>query len=144
MSKSQTVLEILETEVERVGTQAVQASVAKLVDAYRQGSPFAFRTEEDCLAYALVRSPAAYRALLRCLAELRVKPYSLLDLGSGPGTAAWAAVEAFGPMNPVTLVEKDSGLAALGRRLETPCTRWVVRDLLQMEPLAAHDLVVLA
>jgi ribosomal protein RSM22 (predicted rRNA methylase) len=38
-------------------------------------------------------------------------PNSLLDVGAGPGTASWAAVEAWPALDKVTLVERDSRFA---------------------------------
>src|ERR1700730_4280241 len=64
------------------------------------GGSGAIRTEADALAYALARMPATYAAVTASLNPLRVArpdfaPQNLLDVGAGPGTAAWAAVQAF-------------------------------------------------
>jgi ribosomal protein RSM22 (predicted rRNA methylase) len=123
--------------------RALVESAEKLSQTYRESGTFKFRTEEDCLAYAATRLPATYSALASALSRLQVKPQSLLDLGSGPGTSAWACAELFGALDPVTLVERDSGLAALGRRLNTPCSQWVVRDLREIRDLPPHDLVIM-
>ena len=47
-------------------------------------------------AYSVMRMPACYAVAFRVLRELRLarpnlSPSSLLDFGSGPGTAIWAA-----------------------------------------------------
>src|SRR6476659_257617 len=68
---------------------------------YRDGGGSgAIRSETDALAYALARMPATYAAVtasLNALCEIRpdLAPTSLLDVGAGPGTATWAAGEAF-------------------------------------------------
>jgi ribosomal protein RSM22 (predicted rRNA methylase) len=133
----------LADEVDRVGTRTVTAAAATMSEAYRNGRPFVFRTEEECLAYAIARMPATFAALGQALARLTPKPHSLLDIGSGPGTASWACAHLFGELASTVLVERDSGLAALGRRLGAPCTQWIVRDLRQVNELPAKDLVVL-
>ena len=74
------------------------ASISK---TYRDGGGSgAIRSETDALAYALARMPATYAAVtasLNALVEIRpdFAPTSLLDVGAGPGTATWAAAEAF-------------------------------------------------
>ncbi|HTE96472.1 MAG TPA: small ribosomal subunit Rsm22 family protein, partial [Bradyrhizobium sp.] len=40
-------------------------------------------------------------------------PASLLDIGAGPGTAAWAAAEAFSSLKSFTLLDANSALRAL-------------------------------
>jgi ribosomal protein RSM22 (predicted rRNA methylase) len=127
-----------------VGIRAVNDAAAKMSEAYRNGGFFAFRTEEDCIAYALVRMPATFAAVAQALRDLKSKPLSLLDIGAGPGTASWACAHLYGELAPTVLVERDSGLAALGRKLETPCTQWIVRDLDEVVQLPVQDLVVLS
>ena len=67
----------------------------------------ALRTQ-DALGYAALVLPAAYAQLYGALAATThllppdFHPTTLLDLGSGPGTALWAAVEHFPPSPPST------------------------------------------
>src|SRR5271154_4822978 len=74
---------------------------AAISQTYRGGgNSTAIRTEADALAYALARMPATYAAVtasLNALGEIRpdFAPISLLDVGAGPGTASWAAAEAW-------------------------------------------------
>ena len=74
---------------------------AAISKTYRDGgNSAAIRSETDALAYALARMPATYAAdiaSLNALCEIRpdFAPTSLLDVGAGPGTASWAAAEAF-------------------------------------------------
>ena len=51
-------------------------------------------------------------------------PRSLLDVGAGPGVAAWAAVEAWPTLTELTLVEVESEMLAAGQEL-LPGARWV-------------------
>src|SRR5688572_19795566 len=77
------------------------ARAAEAVSAQYRGerrtSRQAVRSDTDVLAYLVYRMPATYtviEAALLATAELRPgwQPRTVLDLGSGPGTAMWAAV----------------------------------------------------
>ena len=87
---------------------------------YRDGGGSgAIRSEADALAYALARMPATYAAVtasLNALVEIRpdFAPKDLLDVGAGPGTATWAAAEAFPSLQ---------GFHA-ARRQRRACARW--------------------
>jgi ribosomal protein RSM22 (predicted rRNA methylase) len=86
---------------------------------YRDGgNSGAIRSETDALAYALARMPATYAAVTASLNALRetvpqFAPASLLDVGAGPGTASWAAAEAFSSLNNFTLLDSNVALRAL-------------------------------
>src|SRR5258706_14579843 len=88
---------------------AVRASL--ISQTYRDGGgSSAIRAEADALAYALARMPATYAAVSASLNPLReispdFAPSSLLDIGAGPGTATWAAPEAFPPLRDFALPE---------------------------------------
>lgn len=76
---------------------------------------------DDAIAYALSRMPATYAAVSAVLDELRARapdflPATLLDAGAGPGTAGWAAVEAFAGIDP-TLMDHNRAFLALARTL---------------------------
>ena len=96
------------------------ASISK---TYRDGGGSgAIRTETDALAYALARMPATYAAViasLNALAEIRpdFAPTSLLDVGAGPGTATWAAAEAFSSLQDFTLLDANDALRTLALEL---------------------------
>ena len=79
---------------------------------YRAGanSKSALLDQTSLLAYLLTRMPATYAATNAALAAITERladfsPTSLLDLGAGPGTAAWAAAEHFLQLQTFTLVE---------------------------------------
>lgn len=92
-------------------------------DAYRSGGtskPIANRN--DALAYALARMPATYAAVSACLEALRearpeFQPLSLIDAGSGPGTAAWAAATAFRSLSDMLLLDANAALMDMARTL---------------------------
>jgi ribosomal protein RSM22 (predicted rRNA methylase) len=106
------------------------ASISK---TYRDGGGSgAIRSEADALAYALARMPATYAAVtasLNALCAIRpgFEPASLLDVGAGPGTATWAAAEAFPSLQNFTLLDANSALRALALDLGNGSAR--LRDM---------------
>jgi ribosomal protein RSM22 (predicted rRNA methylase) len=92
------------------------ASISK---TYRGGgNSGTIRSETDALAYALARMPATYAAVtasLNALVEIRpdFAPNSLLDVGAGPGTATWAAAEAFPSLQRFALLDSNDALRTL-------------------------------
>ena len=90
---------------------------------YRDGGGSGgIRTGDDALAYALARMPATYAAVaasLNALTEVNpdFAPKSLLDIGAGPGTATWAASEAFPSLNTFTLLDANTALRDLAAEL---------------------------
>jgi ribosomal protein RSM22 (predicted rRNA methylase) len=76
----------------------------------------------DALAYALARMPATFAAVSACLAALRearpaFHPTSMIDAGAGPGTATWAAVDAFASLSELALLDANPALTDLARTL---------------------------
>src|SRR3979490_1010587 len=96
---------------------------ALISQTYRDGGGSgAITSEADALAYALARMPATYAALTASLNALReinpgFAPESLLDVGAGPGTATWAAAEAFSSLQSFALLDANSALRALALEL---------------------------
>lgn len=90
---------------------------------YRDGGGSGgIRTGTDALAYALARMPATYAAVaagLNALTEINpgFAPSSLLDIGAGPGTATWAASEAFASLDMFTLLDANTALRDLATEL---------------------------
>ncbi len=86
---------------------------------YRSGGGSGrIRTSEDALAYALARMPATYAAIaasLNALMEVNpdFAPGGVLDIGAGPGTATWAAAEAFASLGNFTLLDANTALRDL-------------------------------
>jgi ribosomal protein RSM22 (predicted rRNA methylase) len=106
---------------------AVRAAV--ISKTYRDGGGSGtIRTEADALAYALARMPATYAAVAACLNALldvrpEFAPQSLLDIGAGPGTASFAASEAFPSLQNFALLDRNSALRALAAELARETTR---------------------
>lgn len=121
---------------------------------YRDGGGSGgIRTGADALAYALARMPATYAAVAASLNALAAinpdfTPQSLLDIGAGPGTATWAASEAFASLEAFTLLDANAALRDLATELAQSRPRFAAlrydsgdaRKLLAAAPEA--DLVV--
>src|SRR6202162_1156449 len=91
----------LEARLQGFSRGEAAGRAAQISRTYRDGGGSgAIVSEADALAYALARMPATYAAVtasLNALCEItpHFAPTSLLDVGAGPGTASWAASEAF-------------------------------------------------
>jgi ribosomal protein RSM22 (predicted rRNA methylase) len=102
---------------------------AKISETYRAGGgSAAIRSEADALAYALTRMPATYAAVaasLNALCDVRpdFAPQSLLDVGAGPGTASWAAAQAFSRLTDFAALDANTALRALALELAGRSTR---------------------
>jgi ribosomal protein RSM22 (predicted rRNA methylase) len=102
---------------------------AAISQTYRAGGGSgAIRTEADALAYALARMPATYAAVtasLNALCEVRpdFAPKSLLDVGAGPGTATWAAAQAFSSLTDFAAHDANTALRALALDLACGSSR---------------------
>ncbi len=109
----------LDARLQGLSRNDLAARAALISRTYRDGgSSGAIRSETDALAYALARMPATYAAVtasLNALREIRpdFAPENLLDLGAGPGTAAWAAAEAFASLTTFTLIDANDALRTL-------------------------------
>jgi ribosomal protein RSM22 (predicted rRNA methylase) len=136
---------------------ALKAASARLTECYGQsgasgahagGAAAALSNDEQRAAYLAVRVPATFAAAVAALTwtrenysgELR----SVLDLGSGPGTALWAAHQVFPTLNSATAVERDPKLIEIARRLGLAAPHaalrdaaWLQRDLTASLPAAA-------
>src|SRR6266702_4350165 len=109
----------LEEKLQGLPRNEAASRAALISKTYRDGGgSHAIKSETDALAYALARMPATYAAVaasLNALCEIRpdFAPQSLLDAGAGPGTASWAAAEAFSSLQHFTLLDANDALRKL-------------------------------
>lgn len=104
---------------EGVSRRDLSGHAAAISTSYRSGGtsrPIVSR--DDALAYALVRMPATFAAVAASLAavhEVRpdFAPVTLLDVGAGPGTATWAAADAFTSLEQLALIDSNPALRQL-------------------------------
>jgi ribosomal protein RSM22 (predicted rRNA methylase) len=106
--------------------------------------------EVERAAYLAVRMPAIYGVLRAVFAEMSRRipgatVRSLLDLGAGPGTAAWAARATWPDLAASTCVERDREFISMGRRIAPiPEIQWIEANLNDNPALSPADLVVLS
>lgn len=149
----------IERLTETVPVHRLRRAAEALTERYRSGvmQTAAIGSDDERLAYLLVRVPATFAALAQALRAAKQQLTSdsgdalvaddcitiecsaietMLDLGAGPGTAAWAACETFPELRRLRLIERDLGFIGLGRQLfaagESPALRqaeWMHGDL---------------
>ncbi len=151
--------EAIEAEAAALPVHAIAQAAAELGRDYRGGSGADARrlaSAEARIAYLIARMPAVFEVNCAVLGELaRLRPglevRSLLDLGSGPGTATLAAQRMFGPLQAATMVDLDPGWIGLRARLlaaADPQLANVARplnaDLRHAVELDRHDLVIIS
>jgi ribosomal protein RSM22 (predicted rRNA methylase) len=127
---------------------------AAMSQSYRGGasSREAIRSADDALAYAFTRLPATFAATSAALAAVRAAcpdfaPRTLVDAGAGPGSAAFAAAQAFATLGKSLLIDDNPHLRALGLTLAegatTGTTAYLDGDLLAALAITASaDLVI--
>lgn len=141
-----------------VDSRALAVAAQRLSARYQSGD---FRTpamtsEIERAAYLLTRLPATFAANRHVFQRIRqivptLSIESVLDLGAGPGTSLWAAIEAFPEIVKATAVERDRVLASWGRRLAGVSqleslrnAEWLHGDLGACSLPRESDLVVLS
>ncbi|TWB98188.1 ribosomal protein RSM22 (predicted rRNA methylase) [Bradyrhizobium macuxiense] len=145
----------LNARLEGLSRSDAAGRAAIISQTYREGGGSStIKTETDALAYAVARMPATYAAVvasLNALSEIRpdFAPASLLDVGAGPGTATWAAAEAFSSLQAFTLLDANVALRTLAldlTRRSDRLRRITSYELGQARTYAAHaeaaDLVI--
>ncbi len=127
----------LDALLEGASRRDLAARAARQSAAYRGGGTSAdIATEADALAYAIARMPATYAAVRAVLARVAqvmpdFAPSSIADIGAGPGTASWAALDAWPGTAHVTMLDSNAALRALAAKLAAnlPDVRIVAGDV---------------
>ncbi len=139
-----------------VSRNAIGVRAAAQSDIYRAGGGSrAITTRADALAYAFTRLPATYAAAVAVFDALRdvlpaFAPRTMLDVGAGPGTAAFAAAGVFASLEGVSLIDANAALRDLGLTLMADADSVALRNadyrhgnaLALMDGAAPADLVV--
>jgi ribosomal protein RSM22 (predicted rRNA methylase) len=143
MSLHLAIAETLQSESLR-NTQAAFQTLSK---AYRSRDAASVSGEG-----ARARMPATFAVVSRVLQEYvelgLEKPKSFLDIGAGPGTAAFAALDFFA-LETITCIEKETGFRDLARKLAAIAeaqpildARWLMDDVQKIKQLPSADLVI--
>ncbi len=114
-------------------------SLSSLYREGKQGSSLFMTTKVEKIAYLAARMPATYAAIFSVMRELQARvpsflPKSFLDLGSGPGTGLWAAMDLFPQIEKYFLLEKDPAFISIGKELffsaseTSPHLEWIEQD----------------
>ena len=134
--------------------RSLAAGAAALSQHYRAGG----RSDAaiDLAAYLTTRLPATYAAVAKVLMEVaslrpEFEPASLLDAGSGPGTASWAAVEAWPGIADLTLVDSNreflslaGAIAAQSPHPQLATARRIAADLTEIPDGIRASLVIVS
>lgn len=142
--------EAIEKELAGTPFSALADARASLTDKYRDPSrnqkKQTFMTEDlQRKSYLATRLPATYAVVCRVLQEMRERTSepikTILDVGSGPGTALLAAYEVFSETTSFQAIEQDSSLIAIGKRLASFEIDWKQGDMRTNE-FAERDLII--
>jgi ribosomal protein RSM22 (predicted rRNA methylase) len=147
----------IEREVASFESAQLSRAARELSAEYQRGGPSGsvLRTATHRAAYLHARLPATYaatRAVFPVLSERLpdIEVSNLLDVGAGPGTAMWAALDALPAISQITLLERDLELINIGRSLAQSSRHAAARQAAWMHgdatllPLPTHDVVVIS
>lgn len=142
--------------LEAADLRAIAVAAVDLSQRYRALAPSRLDSLEGVLAYAAWMLPATHAQVLGALraVPLRVgewRPRSLLDLGGGPGTAAWAALDIWPDIESVTVVDREPAMLDFGREAAAGApfaalrdAKWLSAGLPGGIPRGQSSLVILA
>ena len=157
---------VLENEIARLSQtippSQLMSQAASLSKHYREsmfgGTRPTVQGDLAALGYSVIIMPATYAQLTGAMLAVKQRvpnwqPTSLLDLGSGPGTALWAAQEQWPTLQKMVALEKEPAFIKLGQQLAKVSqaeairnTVWKKADLRGMTGLGSaetYDLVIL-
>ncbi len=147
----------IEHEAALIGLSKLTKAASELSNNYRfrqRANEKLIITEAHRIAYTVTRMPATYAAISAVFREVKkqlpdLSIQSLIDLGTGPGTAAWAAVEVFDGLQSMLLIERDLELIRLGQRLAKKSinqnirnAQWIKNDLNSSPSIPLGDAII--
>lgn len=118
----------------------------------KEGSHF-LHDREDVMAYLGMRAPATYAQIYGALLQIQsvlpsFQPKSLLDIGSGPGTALWAAKTLWPTLTKATCIDQEKHFIAVGKEIAEKShlsmeVSWTQKDIM-LTTVTNHDLIIVA
>ncbi|MBQ2668073.1 MAG: methyltransferase domain-containing protein [Clostridia bacterium] len=144
----------IEEKAEAFPQPALMQSAARITARYRTESGQDKRLvsdEVDTVTYAVVRMPATFgaacSALRYTLAGTDAEIRTVLDIGTGTGTAAWAVFSELSTVEQMTCVEREPAMIRFASSLMQDTTfsekiRWVEADMCAFKPTEQYDLVI--
>jgi ribosomal protein RSM22 (predicted rRNA methylase) len=140
----------IDRELAPLHPDSIREACFDLTQRYAKG--LGIESQAHRHAYIASRLPATFGAIRSVLR--RASPYlssvnTLLDLGSGVGSLAWAAPEFMPRLKSVTFFERDIEMVRLGQhltqnKLDPLQISWCHDDVINEKILPTHDAVVLA
>jgi ribosomal protein RSM22 (predicted rRNA methylase) len=127
----------LDSELGSAAPRHLAAASQSLSQRYRAGhgrsSGAPIENSLDARAYAAYRMPSTYAALAAVFLDIRDRlpgwsPRSMLDVGGGTGTAAWAAADVWPELERITVLERDGAMIEIGNALASHAASAAVRD----------------
>ncbi|HEX6509685.1 MAG TPA: small ribosomal subunit Rsm22 family protein [Chloroflexota bacterium] len=148
----------VERLVAEIPTRELSRATRGLSQRYRGGGETRqfVQSSADVASYLAYRVPATYAASFAAMSAAahalpEWRPRSFLDVGAGPGTAAWAASAVWPEIEDLTLLERDERMIGVGKTLADEAgidplrkARWVEGDITQTSQPRSADLVVAA
>lgn len=138
----------IDRELAPLSPEKLREACSDLSQRYAQG--LFMETELHRQAYIAARLPATYGVVRQVFNH--VEPFlspiqSVLDLGAGVGSLAWAAAEAMPNLQRVTLFEKNIELLRLGQHLtqnhlDPLQLAWCRGNIGEEQVFPSHDAVV--
>jgi ribosomal protein RSM22 (predicted rRNA methylase) len=129
--------------------KAIADRAAAQSQNYRAGSgSHLIATADDVLAYAFARLPATYAAAIAVFNAMQdtlptIRPRSMLDVGAGPGTATFAAVQAFETLADICLIDANGGLRNLALTLMAEADSETLRQVVHAQSYLHGDALTL-
>jgi ribosomal protein RSM22 (predicted rRNA methylase) len=110
------------------------------------GGSQAIATSDDALAYAFARLPATYAAAVAVFNATRetlptFRPRTMLDVGAGPGTAAFAAIEAYETLADIRLIDANASVRNLSLQLMAEAGNETLRQVVDRQSYRHGDAV---
>jgi ribosomal protein RSM22 (predicted rRNA methylase) len=151
-------IQAIESLAQSIDLKSLKSSREQLTSDYRKGSNSrsAFRDKSQLLSYLITRMPATFAASHKVFSALqsRLPEYpirTLVDLGSGPGSAAWAATDAFPSLSRLHLLEREPEAIEIGKRLASASSHpawlkasWTCTSLTEPFSIPTADLAILS
>jgi ribosomal protein RSM22 (predicted rRNA methylase) len=152
MDQIKNLLSALEKKIENIPLKILRSHSLKLIQKYRTLRKYNL-TYDEKLSYITFRMPATFSALKHVLdefisLEINTSIKSILDLGSGPGTAVFACLSAFDTFNKMTLVERDQEFFEISKDLTKNVKNldkisFIQKDILSFKDYD-HDLILVS
>jgi ribosomal protein RSM22 (predicted rRNA methylase) len=152
MDQIKNLLAAIEKKIENIPLKILRSHSLKLIKKYRTLRTFNLTFDEK-LSYITFRMPATFSAIKHVLNEFKTLEINtsintILDLGSGPGTALFACLSMFEKLNKMTLVERDKEFFEISKDLSKNIKNldkisFIQKDILSFKDYD-HDLILVS